>query len=168
MRKWVAVVLLAALVGCAWKSPTLEQLAMQTCSEVLRMAAKNPTSAEIPAPEAVVSETGILLEWGHGAGLRFMNNMGAMLDTHATCALEVDGVTLKWVSVDGERVFESPEVRAERVALEARLMEEDIKRRLGSSPESAEETARAAMMVSLKAADDAADAAEAAAGSAVP
>lgn len=153
MRRFVAAAMAAMAVACAEKAPEPPNLAFEACSEVLRNAAKNPTSAEIPVPETIVSETEIRLEWGHGDGLRFMNNMGAMLDTTATCLAEADGTTLKWVSIDGDRVFESAEERAHQLASEYQLMEERIRRDMDAGPETAEDLARAAERAAYDAAE---------------
>lgn len=105
---WLLAAVVVATVGltsCKPKDPRRTD-AMKSCSDFLKAAAKNPSSAEIPMPnQHKVSNSAQQLEWTHGGGLRFMNNMGAKLDTAAVCTTDASGIIVERLSIDGKIVW---------------------------------------------------------------
>lgn len=93
---------------------------MKSCSDFLKAAAKNPSSAEIPIPnQHQVTNSAQQLEWVHGGGLRFMNNMGAKLDTAAVCTTDASGILVERLSIDGKTVWNASTDVAPKAAVPA-------------------------------------------------
>lgn len=118
MRRVLVLAAVVMLAACSNE----RSAAYKACSAALRDAAKNPSSAVIPKPkvEPLRHMEGLVLSWGRGDGLLFMNNMGALLDTTADCVV-VDG-RVAILSIDNRPV------RRNRVVEQAyvRQLEEDI------------------------------------------
>ena len=98
----IAVVAALALAGCGG-----ERAAVGTCESLIKKVAKHPSSVEIPAPTKVERvELGHVIQWEHGGGLRMMNNLGAMLDTTATCLVyDENPETMNTLFIDGEVAY---------------------------------------------------------------
>ncbi|HHA2936791.1 hypothetical protein [Stenotrophomonas maltophilia] len=113
MKQWIVLVAVILTVGCASKEERAYQQAYDSCSESLRDAAKNPSSARIPpATEREVTGRGIELWWSKGSGLAFMNGFGAMLDSSSMCITSTDGTMVRELIIDGATVYQHPFVRS--------------------------------------------------------
>lgn len=102
----LAAAVTLALSACNPVSPQ-RQKAIDTCTERMKSAAKNPSSAEIPKPDQQIeTESGQRLTWNHGGGLRFMNNMGTKLDSSAVCVTSASGIVLEKLLIDGQFIWD--------------------------------------------------------------
>ncbi|WP_411832306.1 hypothetical protein [Pseudoxanthomonas mexicana] len=76
---------IAILTACG-SSP--EAVAITQCQEAIRLAAKNPSSTEVPYTRAQKEgDSSYRMIWKHGDGLRMQNGFGAMIDTTAICVV---------------------------------------------------------------------------------
>jgi len=114
----LAVVPLLVLAACSQHPPVGEALAL--CTQSLKAAAKNPSSARIPSPTTSFSREGMefIFSWDHGDGLAFQNGFGAMIDSQADCYVSPDGRKVTFLQIDGKS-FVSPPVKKEMRATPA-------------------------------------------------
>lgn len=157
MARILAVALISiSMLGCSNPEKTAEINAVTNCREMLRNAAKNPSSAEIPGPDVTKKhENYRSFSWTHGKGLRFMNGFGAMIDSAATCETSLDGTHVKNLLIDDDLVFQDAGSLAVTAQLNAAI-EAAEKHRAGSSSSEIKDAAQQA----VDAANAAADAAE--------
>lgn len=104
----IVVALIAIpLTGCGGDlSP--EGKVLIACQEAITMAAKNPSSAEVPyAKVKLIAGEGVkgdyVVNWRHGDGLRLQNGFGAMIDATAQCFTSDGRITD--LSINGETVL---------------------------------------------------------------
>ncbi|WP_123769348.1 hypothetical protein [Vulcaniibacterium tengchongense] len=106
MKRIIALVpLLCALAWVSGCDSSSGADAVLACQEAIRMAAKNPSSAEIPyvAPRCYPAEELCSVRWDHGDGLRLQNGFGAMIDTTAICIVKRGAVT--GLDLDGKSIL---------------------------------------------------------------
>lgn len=97
---------IATLLSGCQKADGPKDRALAICTEVIRGQARNPSSAEIPAPtDHKVSESGQALIWAHGDGLRFMNGFGAKLDTSAKCFTTPSGLAVTQLYMEDRLIY---------------------------------------------------------------
>ena len=158
-RLLVLISILAGVSSCSNPETSAQVEAMTNCREMLRNAAKNPSSADIPGPDIVKKYDAYRsLKWTHGQGLRFMNGFGAMLDSSATCETSLDGTHIKNLLIDNELIYQDAESMAETAKLNAAFDAAEERRR-NANNQSVNDVAQAAADAAAKVADEAARAA---------
>lgn len=114
MKQWIVLAAVMLAAGCTSKEERAYQQAFASCSEMLKDAAKNPSSARIPTgAKKGTRDRGITLWWGRGSGLAFMNGFGAMIDSSAMCSTSPDGSKVQELVIDGSAVFLDETARSE-------------------------------------------------------
>ena len=94
-----------SLTGC---SISPQDKVLIACQEAVKVAAKNPSSAEIPYAKVIrIAGEGVkgdyVVNWRRGDGLRLQNGFGAMVDSTAQCF--TSNGSIKELSINGEVVL---------------------------------------------------------------
>lgn len=79
--------------------------AFQSCDRAIRLAAKNPSAAEVPfPPQRKRGPEGWNFYWLHGDGLQLQNGFGAHVEATAICSTDPTGSRVTGLLLDGRHV----------------------------------------------------------------
>lgn len=94
------LIVLLLLSGCGGATPSAAAVAQHACKQAILAVAKNPSAAKVP----LGAGSDGYLSWPHGHGLRLQNDMGALIDSTASCFTDESG-KVTGLSINGETIM---------------------------------------------------------------